>query len=111
MTRFCGMLGFAMRAGRVIIGADRVAAALPNKGRDEIKLVVLSNGASEGTKKRMTPKCEVYRKEFRQVEIDTEELGRLLGKLYAPAVIAITDDNFAAEITRALDALHAPSDD
>ena len=43
--------------------------------------------------------------------MDTAELGRLLGKLYAPAVIAITDERFADEIVRALDALSAPSDD
>lgn len=111
MTRFCGMLGFAMRAGRVIIGADQVALALPKKGKGEVKLVLVSKGASDGTKKRMTTKCEFYRKEIRLIEMDTAELGRLLGKLYAPAVIAITDENFANEIARALDALCAPSDD
>ena len=105
------MLGFAMRAGRVIIGADQVALALPKKGKGEVKLVLVSKGASDGTKKRMTTKCEFYRKEIRLIEMDTAELGRLLGKLYAPAVIAITDENFANEIARALDALCAPSDD
>ena len=104
------MLGFAMRAGRVIIGADQVAMALPKKGKDEVRLVLVSSGASDGTKKRMTTKCEFYRKQIRQIETDTAELGRMLGKLYAPAVIAITDERFADEIVRALDALSAQSD-
>ena len=34
--------------------------------------------------------------------MDGDELGRLLGKLYAPAVVAITDDRFAKEIKLAL---------
>lgn len=104
MTRFCGMLGFAMRAGRVIIGADQVAAALPNRTAKAVKLVLVSYEASEATKKRFAYKCEFYRKELRQIDIETSELGRLLGKQYAPAVIAITDDKFAEEITLALDA-------
>jgi hypothetical protein len=44
------------------------------------------------------------------IETETEELGRMLGKLYAPAVIAITDERFANEIARALNAPDAPSD-
>ena len=97
------MLGFAMRAGRVIIGADQVAAALPNRMTKAVKLVLVSYEASEATKKRFAYKCEFYRKELRQIDIETSELGRLLGKQYAPAVIAITDDRFAEELTRALD--------
>jgi ribosomal protein L7Ae-like RNA K-turn-binding protein len=104
------MLGFAMRAGRVVIGADQVVAALPKRGKDEVRLVLVSNGASDGTKKRMTTKCEFYRKQLIMIETETEELGRMLGKLYAPAVIAITDERFANEIARALNAPDAPSD-
>ena len=111
MTRFRGMLGFAMRAGKVVIGADQVASALPKKGRDEVKLVLLSVGASNSTKKRITTKCEFYRKELKQIDIDTEELGRMLGKLYAPAVLAITDERFANEIVRAIGTQDPESDD
>ena len=37
-----------------------------------------------------------------EVNIDTEELGRLLGKTYTPAAVAITDDNFAKAIEKIL---------
>lgn len=111
MTRFRGMLGFAMRAGKVIIGADQIVAALPQKRKDDVKLVLLSSSASDGTKRRMTNKCEFYGKKLIQIDIDTEELGRLLGKLYAPVVLAITDERFADEISRALDVHNLESDD
>ena len=36
------------------------------------------------------------------INIDSSELGRLLGKLYAPATVAIIDDRFAEEISKAI---------
>ena len=93
------MLGFAMRAGKVVIGAEQVISRLKDNA---VRLVLLSVGASEQTKKRLTYKCEFYKKEIREINIQTAELGRLLGKLYAPAVIAITDEGFAKEIVKAL---------
>lgn len=98
-SRLCGMLGFAMRAGKVVIGAEQVISRLKDKA---VRLVLLSVSASEKTKQRLTYKCEFYQKEIREINITTEELGRLLGKLYAPAVVAITDEGFANEIIKAL---------
>lgn len=98
-SRLYGMLGFAMRAGKVVIGAEQVIAKLKDKA---VRLVLLSESASENTKKRLTYKCEFYKKEIREINITAEELGRLLGKLYAPAVVAITDEGFANEIIKAL---------
>ena len=96
------MLGFAMRAGKVVIGAEQVISRLKDNSKSAVRLVLLSVGASEQTKKRLTYKCEFYKKEIREINIQTEELGRLLGKLYAPAVIAITDEGFAQEIVKAI---------
>ena len=96
------MLGFAMRAGKIILGADRVASALPERGSGEVKLVLLASDASDGTKKRLTYKCEFYKKEIIVLPLSGDELGARLGKLFAPAVLAITDDRFADEIKRAL---------
>ena len=49
-TRFLGMLGFAMRAGRVLLGCDIVISAMQNK---KASLVIVSDSASEGTKKKI----------------------------------------------------------
>ena len=101
-TRLYGMLGFAMRAGKIILGADRVASALPEKGNGAVRLVLLAADASDGTKKRLTYKCEFYKKEIIVIPLKAEELGARLGKLFAPAVLAITDDRFAEEIKKSL---------
>ena len=93
-----GMLGLAMRAGRVTVGTEQVCLAMPT-GR--VSLVVVSEGASDATKKKVLTKSDFYKINAITVDIDTEELGRLLGKLYAPSAVAVTDDNFAKEIMRA----------
>ena len=97
--RLCGMLGFAMRAGKVIIGADLVCRAIANK-KTAPSLVVVSHSASDGTKKRICSKCEFYGIKTVQIKMSTDELGELLGKTYAPAVLGITDEGFAREIEK-----------
>ena len=92
------MLGFAMRAGRLIIGTELICRAMP---RGEIKLVVLSSGASENTKKKLAVKSEYYGIRLIETSVSQEELGRILGKTYAPSAVAVTDTGFATEIEKA----------
>ena len=98
--RALGMLGLAMKAGKVVIGTEQVITYL-QKGR--VKLVLLSGTASEGTKKKIGFKCEFYKTRIYEVTVDTDELGRLLGKTYSPAVVGITDENFSNVIAKHLD--------
>lgn len=100
--RLYGMLGFAMRAGRVIIGTDLVCTAMSKQGKAKPRLVLFSSAASDATKKKITVKSEFYSIEAMEISVDAEELGRLLGKAYAPMVLGITDDRFADEIKRAI---------
>lgn len=102
LARFRGMLGFAMRAGKVLIGTDRVISALPDRGEKAVRLVLLAADASEATKKKLNFKCEFYKKEIIVTPLGGEELGKLLGKLYVPAVVAITDDRFAEELKKSI---------
>ncbi|MBQ9070094.1 MAG: ribosomal L7Ae/L30e/S12e/Gadd45 family protein [Clostridia bacterium] len=97
--RLLGMLGFAMRAGRLIIGTEMVCKAMP-QGAKAPKLVLVSESASDGTKKKITTKCEFYKIKSVQINMSTDEIGNLLGKTYSPAVIGITDDGFAREIEK-----------
>ena len=101
-TRLYGMLGFAMRAGKVIIGTESVCSAMAKKGKDKPSLLLIADTASEGTKKKLLYKAEFYGVETITINIDSSELGRLLGKLYAPATVAIVDDRFAEEIKKAV---------
>ena len=104
------MLGFAMRAGRLIIGTESVCKAMAKSGKDKPRLVAIAYNASEGTKKKLLTKAEFYRIETIIINIDSSELGRLLGKLYAPATVAICDDRFAEEIKKASQTSHSNSD-
>ncbi len=94
--RLTGMLGLAMRGGKLIIGTEQICVALPKR---KVKTVIVSSSASEGTKKKIRCKCEFYSVEMVEVGIDTEELGRIVGKTYGPAAVAVTDYNFARAIS------------
>lgn len=96
--RLYGMLGFAMRAGKLIVGTDLVCRAM---AKGTVKLTVVSNTASDSTKKKLFVKSEFYAIPAIEVEIDTERLGQLIGKTFAVATLAVTDDGFAEEIKKA----------
>ena len=93
------MLGFAMRAGKLIIGTDSVCRAL---AKGTAKLVTVSKTASFGTKKKLTSKCEFYSVPCVELPLEAEEVGRLIGKTYAPMALAVTDTAFSKEIMKAV---------
>lgn len=97
LDKFLGMLGLAMRAGRVVIGFDEIAKAT---ARSKIHLVILSSGASEGTKKKIRTKCEFYNLTKITVDVEGDELGRRLGKTSTPVCLGITDEGFAETLIR-----------
>ena len=66
------------------------------------KLVLVSDAASEGTKKKLTVKCEFYGIPYEMLPMGAEEIGKLLGKSYLPMAIAVTDSGFGEEIRKAL---------
>lgn len=98
--RLRGMLGFAMRAGKLIIGTESVCRAMA-KGTP--KLVVISKTASDATRKKLTVKSDFYGIPYKELPLEAEELGRLIGKTFAPMALAVTDEGFAAEISKAAD--------
>ena len=100
IKRVRGMLGLAMKAGKVVIGTEQVISFM-QKGK--VRLILVSGNASDGTKKKMLHKCEFYGIRREELAIDTDELGRLLGKTYTPAVVGITDENFSRAIIKIID--------
>ena len=98
VQRISGMIGFARRAGKTIIGTELVCRAM---AKGEVKLVVISSTASDSTKKKLTVKSAFYGISWVLIEIDTERLGALVGKGGAVAAIAITDQMFADEVAKA----------
>ncbi len=96
--RLLGMLGFAMRAGKIIIGTEQICKAMAKKPTP--LLVLISQNASDATKKKLGTKCEFYGIKSLEIGINTDELGALLGKTYTPAAVALCDEGFAKEIEK-----------
>ena len=96
MERIIGMLGLAMRAGKLVVGTDMICRAMAK--RPSPMLVVISASASVATKKKLTCKCAFYNVEYIEIELDTERLGRLLGKTYTPAAAAVVEPGIAEQI-------------
>ena len=88
----------AMRAGKILCGFDTVCKAMAKGG---VKLVVICSDASEATKKRLLTKSEFYSVPVIEVPTESERLGALIGKTYAPVAIAVTDSGLSNEIKRA----------
>ena len=96
--RLRGMLGFAMRAGKIAIGTETVCKAMASKLPP--KLVVIASDVSAGTLKKLVTKCEFYNIKSVRISIGADELGDLLGKTYSPATVGIMDEGFAEQIIR-----------
>ena len=100
-TRIRGMLGFAMRAGRLVIGTDIICRTIAKRDGGGIRLVVVAGKASAGTRKKLSTKCDFYKIPSVEIDMTPEELGTLLGKSFAPAAVGVADDGFAREIASA----------
>lgn len=93
-----GMLGLAMRAGKIVVGTEQICGAMARERQGRPCLVIISEGASEASKKKLSVKAEFYGIDVITVKMDMEELGRILGKTYTPAGVAVIDKGFARQI-------------
>ena len=96
--RVRGMIGFARRAGKTVIGTELICRAMPHA---TLHVVLVSQSASEPTKKKLRTKAEYYSIPYVESDMDMESLGALLGKSGATAAVGISDAGFAAEIIKA----------
>lgn len=100
--RLSGMLGFAMRAGKLVIGTENVCVAMAKKNKPY--LVAVAADVSEATRKKLFVKCEFYKIKAVQIDMRTDTLGALLGKTYTPACVGVMDEGFARQIENAASA-------
>ncbi len=88
--RILSLAGLCRRAGGVIPGADSVLGAMRMKGAKFPSLIVLSEAASDRTKKQITDKASYYMIPLAVIDADPDTVGRALG-LYSPcAVFGVT---------------------
>ncbi len=93
--KFSGMLGLAMRAGKLSVGESKAADAV--RGGKAV-LLLLATDTARNTEKRFLNMTQFY-----QVPCirpgDRVELGAAIGKK-AAVVLAVTDGGFAEQLTK-----------
>ncbi len=98
MNKIDSMLGFASKAGQLILGTAGVEAGLK---RGKIALVICATDLSSKTIKNFKYLCDVYQVPFYCYGLRSE-LGRLVG---APerGVIGVVSKQFASNLRRLLE--------
>mgnify|MGYP002293514765 FL=1 len=109
--KLLSLLGFAMRAGKLSCGTDRVCDdirrhGIPDDGDGKPKhplgIVLIAADASANTKKRIINACTYYNMSYYVTGIPADEIGQRTGK--SPAVCAVFDRDFTAGISKAVSA-------
>lgn len=97
MDRILSMVGMAMKAGKVVSGEFSTEKAVKS---GKAFLVIVSDAASENTKKMFRNMCTYY-----EVPMYTygskEDLGHSMGKEFR-ASLAVTEEGFAKSIEKRL---------
>ena len=90
-----GLLGLAMRAGKIVFGTD---SCIEDIQRKKVKLVIVATDSAERTKMKLNKICSdnnVAMLEFSTIE----ELSNAIGKSNK-AILGIRDINFSNEIKK-----------
>lgn len=97
MNKIFSMIGMAMKAGKVVSGEFATEKAVKT---GKAFLVIVSDAASDNTKKMFRNMCTFY--EVPMYTYGTkEELGHSMGKEFR-ASLAVTDEGFAKSIKKRL---------
>ena len=95
MDKIHGLMGLAMRAGKIAFGTEQVIEAIERK---KAFLVIIAKDISENSKKKMINTCE--KNKIQYIEYGTiQDNSKAIGK-QNKAVIAIKDENFSKEILK-----------
>ena len=98
LNKIYSMLGLAMKAGKLVSGEFATDKSVKS---GKAWLVIVSEDASNNTKKMFSNMCEFY--EVTKYFFGTKEkLGHAIGKAMRSS-LAITDENFAKSIRKQLE--------
>lgn len=96
-NKIYGLLGIAMKAGKVTFGTE---SCLENIEKKKIQLILIAEDASERNKRHFEEKCKNYEIPY-FVFGDTEHMSKAIGKSNK-TVIGIQDKNLAGAIQKVL---------
>lgn len=94
-NKILGLIGLAMKAGKISFGADSVEENIVKK---KVKLVIVSKDSSERTQRKFADICENYNIPI-IIDGEIENLSKAIGKSNK-AIIGIKDINFADTIQK-----------
>ncbi|TCP30293.1 LSU ribosomal protein L7AE [Scopulibacillus darangshiensis] len=97
-SKWHSFLGLAQRAGKVVSGEETVMRVVRQK---KAIIVILSEDASERTKKTITNKCAYYQIPLRTVP-NREELGHAIGQP-SRVLAAVTDTGLGNKLIALFD--------
>ena len=97
-SKIISLLGIAMKSGNVVSGEYQVLEAVRKK---KARLVLVSEDASENTKKLFSDKCAFYKVPVTQYGTK-EDLGRAIGKDLRSS-LAVCEEGLAAAIRKQLE--------
>ncbi len=110
-SKLLSLFGFAMRAGKLETGADRICDEIRRhgmpcddgsiKGYSTHGIVIIASDASDNTKKRITNACKYYRVEFYNSSLKQSDIAERIGKASA-AACATFDRGFADGMRKAI---------
>ena len=90
-----GLIGLAMKAGKIAFGADSVEESILKR---KVKLVIVSEESSERTKSKFIKLCQNYNIPI-IIDGNIDDLSKTIGKSNK-AIIGIKDINFANSIQK-----------
>lgn len=106
LSSLLGMLGLCAKAGKLIMGTDRVCEALRQRTPGSCPLLVIeAEGTSDNTHKKLTDKCTYYKTKHRKIPVDALTLARALGRNRELAAVGITDENLCRAVEKKLNAV------
>ena len=92
-------IGLCKAAGGVIAGSDLVLNGVRG---GKVVCVLIARDVSPRTLKQITDKCTFYNIKHASVEVDSFELGRMIGRSAPCAVIGLTGKGPADAVVRLL---------
>ncbi len=96
--KILSLSGLCRRAGGVVPGADAVISAIKRGGKGKPMAVIMSNAASDRTKKQVTDKTTHADIPLILLDSDAYDIGEKLGIISSCAVYALTGKGPAMNI-------------
>lgn len=102
MKKTLHALGICAKARALTVGTPMICEAM--RGARKPRLVLLAEGNSENTVKRLADKCAYYGVEMIFLAVSGEALAEAIGRSSRVAAVAVGDENLCRLVKKTLEA-------